>query len=100
MTAGYVDKKNEIAVMMKVAANVILSGLGYWLFGFGLTYGTTFLDSQFVGLGCFFVKAKSDDVMGRVYAPYLFQVLIIYQIINFLRGFIARNKRYRIVISG
>ncbi|KAG1655918.1 putative ammonium transporter 3 [Nymphon striatum] len=77
LTAGWVSRKNEIAVMMKVATNVIFCGFGYWVYGFGLTYGSTFINNPYFGLGCLFVKAKNDQIMGRVYAPYLFQLSLV-----------------------
>ena len=39
LESGIVSTKNEVNIMMKNVVDVVLGGLTYWAFGYGLSYG-------------------------------------------------------------
>jgi len=39
LESGVVSLKNEVNIMMKNVVDVVLGGLTYWAFGYGLTFG-------------------------------------------------------------
>ena len=39
LESGCVSLKNEVNIMMKNVVDVVLGGLTYWAFGYGLSYG-------------------------------------------------------------
>jgi Amt family ammonium transporter len=40
LESGCVSLKNEVNIMMKNVVDVVLGGITYWAFGYGLSYGT------------------------------------------------------------
>lgn len=40
LESGAVTKKNEVNILMKNLVDVVLGGLTYWMWGYGLQYGT------------------------------------------------------------
>ncbi|GIX73033.1 putative ammonium transporter 3 [Caerostris extrusa] len=71
LESGAVAKKNEVNILMKNAVDVILGGLSYWMFGYGLQYGQGPGSSAFCGIGSFFVDTEND---GGVFATFIFQL--------------------------
>ncbi len=39
LESGVVSLKNEVNIMMKNVVDVVLGGITYWAFGYGLTFG-------------------------------------------------------------
>ncbi|GFX66833.1 hypothetical protein TNCV_3049311 [Trichonephila clavipes] len=39
LESGYVNRKNEVNIMVKNAVDVIFGGLGYWMFGYAFSFG-------------------------------------------------------------
>lgn len=39
LESGCVTRKNEANIMLKNAVDVVFGGLGYWMFGYGLSFG-------------------------------------------------------------
>lgn len=68
--------KNEVNIMVKNAVDVIFGGLTYWMFGFGLSFGTSKYKSwnSFCGVGNFFVDTTDPVDMGVTYSTYIFQL--------------------------
>ena len=56
MESGCVSLKNEVNIMMKNVVDIVFGGLTYWLFGYGLMYGTTYSNS-FIAFGYFALDA-------------------------------------------
>ncbi|XP_035224311.1 LOW QUALITY PROTEIN: putative ammonium transporter 3 [Stegodyphus dumicola] len=71
LESGAVSKKNEVNILMKNAVDVVLGGLSYWMFGYGLQYGQGPGTSAFCGVGSFMVDADND---GGVFATFIFQL--------------------------
>ncbi|XP_015917822.3 putative ammonium transporter 3 [Parasteatoda tepidariorum] len=72
LESGAVSKKNEVNILMKNAVDVVLGGLSYWMFGYGLEYGTGPGTSAFCGVGLFMVDTEDND--GGVFATFIFQL--------------------------
>lgn len=39
LESGCVTRKNEVNIMVKNAVDVVFGGLGYWMYGYGLSFG-------------------------------------------------------------
>lgn len=55
LESGCVSLKNEVNIMMKNVVDVVLGGITYWAFGYGLSYGKDY-ENPFFSLGDWFVK--------------------------------------------
>lgn len=62
LESGAVTKKNEVNIMMKNAADVVLGGIGYWMYGYGLQYGDGPGTNPFCGVGKFLLDADPDTM--------------------------------------
>ena len=60
--------------MMKNVVDVVLGGVTYWAFGYGLSYGLESGSSPFMGVGSWFVNADQGLEMGPTYTTFLFQL--------------------------
>ena len=60
LESGIVSLKNEVNIMMKNVVDVVLGGLTYWAFGYGLSYGDSSWSNSFVAFGSWFVDAYDD----------------------------------------
>ena len=72
LESGCVSLKNEVNIMMKNVVDVVLGGVTYWAFGYGLSYGEDY-SNDFFSLGNWFVDAEGDD-MGPTFVTFLFQL--------------------------
>ena len=70
LEAGFVRNKNSINVAIKNLMDLCLSSAVFWLFGFGLMFGDSFLG--LVGTDDFIF---SGDYTPLQYAFFLFQVM-------------------------
>ena len=61
ITRRFVDSSNEVNIMMKNLVDVVLGGVTYWAFGYGMSYGESSMSTWFMGWGDWFV----DDVGVR-----------------------------------
>ncbi|KAH7951621.1 hypothetical protein HPB52_010929 [Rhipicephalus sanguineus] len=94
LESGCVSQKNEVNILMKNAADVILGGLTYWLFGFGLQHGTgNSPDNDFSAVGRFMVDAKPDD-MGLVFSSFIFQLSFSTTATTIVSGAMAERANY------
>ncbi len=73
LESGIVSLKNEVNIMMKNVVDVVLGGLTYWAFGYGLSYGKSEYSNTFISFGSWFVDASDED-MGPVFTTFLFQL--------------------------
>jgi hypothetical protein len=75
LESGCVSVKNEVNIMVKNVADVVLGGLTYWMFGFALSFGSGPCTTPFMGCGSFFVDPTvNDPLMGPISAAFLFQL--------------------------
>ena len=73
LESGCVSLKNEVNIMMKNVVDVVLGGVTYWAFGYGLSYGTSYGTNPFFAVGSWFVNADGLE-MGPVFTTFLFQL--------------------------
>ena len=78
LESGIVSLKNQVNITMKIVVAIVLGGLAYWAFGYGLSYGDSPHSNGFLALGTFsggtwFVDAPGDD-MGPTFVTFLFQL--------------------------
>ncbi|XP_057295698.1 putative ammonium transporter 3 isoform X2 [Hydractinia symbiolongicarpus] len=73
LEAGSCSIKNESNIMMKNAIDVLFGALGYWLCGFGLSFGQSEYTNAFTGIGAFLTDSTDQD-MGHLFAKYFFQL--------------------------
>ncbi|XP_077485191.1 putative ammonium transporter 3 [Amblyomma americanum] len=94
LESGCVSQKNEVNILMKNAADVILGGLTYWLFGFGLQYGTgRSPDNEFSAVGRFMVDAGPEE-MGLVFSSFIFQLSFSTTATTIVSGAMAERANY------
>lgn len=75
LESGCVSLKNEVNIMMKNVVDIVLGGLTYWIFGFGLSFGFDKPNNPFVGVGGLLIDPPvGTDYMGPVCAAFLFQL--------------------------
>ena len=60
LESGVVSLKNEVNIMMKNVVDVVLGGITYWAFGYGLSYGEDY-SNDFFSLGNWFVGTNRAD---------------------------------------
>lgn len=63
LESGCVTRKNEVNIMVKNAVDVIFGGLGYWMFGYGMSFGNKEGSNAFIGFGSFFVDADESEMV-------------------------------------
>lgn len=75
LESGCVSLKNEVNIMMKNVVDIVLGGLTYWLFGFGMSFGTEEPTNPFIGIGGYMIDPKvGDDNFGPACAAFIFQL--------------------------
>ncbi|KAG7210352.1 hypothetical protein KM043_011888 [Ampulex compressa] len=75
LESGCVSLKNEVNIMMKNVVDIVLGGLTYWMFGFGMSFGLKEPNNPLVGNGGYLiVPSVDDDLMGPICAAFLFQL--------------------------
>ena len=53
LESGIVSLKNQVNIMMKNVVDVVLGGLTYWAFGYGLSYGKSEYSNRYYKIGIF-----------------------------------------------
>ena len=94
LESGCVSLKNEVNIMMKNVVDVVLGGVTYWAFGYGLSYGEDY-SNDFFSLGNWFVDADGDD-MGPTFVTFLFQLSFATTATTIVSG--AMAERYSLKI--
>lgn len=75
LESGCVSLKSEVNIMMKNVVDIVLGGLTYWIFGFGMSFGLYEPTNPIVGIGNYFVDpAIDDELFGPICAAFLFQL--------------------------
>ena len=67
LESGCVSLKNEANIMMKNVVDIVLGGLTYWAFGYGLSYGDGY-SNQFFSSGSWFIDPDhTSSEMGKIF---------------------------------
>ncbi|KAJ9598650.1 hypothetical protein L9F63_010665, partial [Diploptera punctata] len=96
LESGCVSIKNEVNIMMKNVADVVLGGLTYWMFGFALSFGNGPYTTPFMGVGNFFVDPEvTDPLMGPTFAAFLFQLSFATTATTIVSGAMAERCNFK-----
>ncbi|KAG8229811.1 hypothetical protein J437_LFUL008179 [Ladona fulva] len=119
LESGCVSVKNEVNIMMKNVVDVVLGGLTYWVFGFGLSFGNDPSTTPFVAIGDFMLDAlpkfsnttgsrsynrptaKNASIlheqldMGPVFATFLFQLSFATTATTIVSGAMAERCNFK-----
>ncbi|UYV82371.1 amt-3 [Cordylochernes scorpioides] len=98
LESGFVTRKNEVNIMMKNVADVLFGGFAYWLFGFGLSFGSDAGTTGFAGIGHFLVDSDiledEDGNAGALFSKYLFQLSFATTATTIVSGAIAERCHF------
>ena len=61
LESGSVSHKNEVNIMVKNAVDVLFGGMSYWMFGYGMSFGTDGGSNAFIGVGYYFGDYTTAD---------------------------------------
>ncbi|XP_046350573.1 putative ammonium transporter 3 [Haliotis rufescens] len=93
LESGFAGCKNEVNVMAKNVADVIFGGISYWMFGYGLSFGTDPGTNAFCGVGRFFLN-PDDSVMGEEYSRFVFQASFATTATTIVSGAMAERTKF------
>ncbi|XP_047740725.1 putative ammonium transporter 3 [Hyalella azteca] len=93
LEGGCVSIKNETNIMVKNVVDVVLGGITYWMFGYGLSFGTARGSNPLFGWGSFFLNAD-EDTMGDVYTTFFFQLSFATTATTVVSGAIAESINF------
>lgn len=79
--------------MVKNAIDIIFSGLSFWLFGFGLSFGVDDGTNAFTGVGYFFTEVPIEK--GAVYSMYFFQMALASTATTIVSGAMAERTNLK-----
>ncbi|XP_023289062.1 putative ammonium transporter 3 [Orussus abietinus] len=75
LESGCVSLKNEVNIMMKNVVDIVLGGLTYWIFGFGMSIGRDEPKNPFIGISGYLIDPSvEDELMGPICAAFIFQL--------------------------
>ncbi|XP_067004118.2 putative ammonium transporter 3 [Anabrus simplex] len=96
LESGCVSVKNEVNIMMKNVVDVVIGGLSYWIFGFGLSFGQGPFTTPFMAVGEFLLDASnSDPLMGPAMAAFLFQLSFATTATTIVSGAMAERCNFK-----
>jgi len=90
---GSSSNGNEVHIMIKNVADVIFGSLAYWLFGYGISYGTPSI--PFMGLGQFCPNGSYiANESGLLFSRYIFQFSFAATSTTIVSGCVAMRMRF------
>ena len=90
LESGCVSLKNEVNIMMKNMVDVVLGGVTYWAFGYGISYGESSLSNWVMGFGDWFVDGEGV-LIGPVFTEFIFQMSFATTATTIVSGAIAER---------
>ena len=88
METGLSRHKNSINVALKNAADFGLAVVVFWIFGFGLMFGTSY--NGFFGTDLFFFKTEKADYMTY----FVFQAMFVATAATIVSGAVAERMKF------
>ena len=67
LESGCVSLKNEVNIMMKNVVDIVLGGITYWGFGYGLSFGDGY-SNPFFSTGSWFIDPDHKSPEMAIYA--------------------------------
>ncbi|GLV36295.1 Ammonium transporter [Carabus blaptoides fortunei] len=96
LESGCVSVKNEVNIMMKNIADIVLGGLTYWAFGFAFSFGQSSLTNPFIAIGDFFVDPSITNPMkGSIYSAFIFQMSFATTATTIVSGAMAERCNFK-----
>ncbi|XP_014217379.2 putative ammonium transporter 3, partial [Copidosoma floridanum] len=96
LESGCVSLKNEVNIMMKNVVDIVLGGLTYWIFGFGISFGLNEPNNPIVGSGGYMIDPSIDDpLFGPVCASFVFQLSFATTATTIVSGAMAERCNFR-----
>ena len=102
LTAGFVRAKNTSNILMKNILDASLGAIVYWMFGFGIAFGTT---ADFMGLDKFFITPSAEggatggtafgDTGVPLFAFWIFQWAFAATAATIVAGALAERTKFR-----
>ncbi|GFY36978.1 putative ammonium transporter 3 [Trichonephila inaurata madagascariensis] len=93
LESGCVTRKNAINVLMKNVVDMVFGGLSYWMFGYGMSYGTSKGTNPVFAVGNYFVDT-SEVNMGYLYTTYIFQLSFASTATTIVSGAVAERFNF------
>ncbi len=90
LESGCVSLKNEVNIMMKNMVDVVLGGMTYWAFGYGMSYGESSMTNWFMGFGDWFVDDEGVRI-GPTFTGFIFQMSFATTATTIVSGAIAER---------
>ena len=90
LESGCVSLKNEVNIMMKNVVDVVLGGVTYWAFGYGMSYGEDSGTSWLMGMGDWFVDDEGVRI-GPTFTGFIFQMSFATTATTIVSGAIAER---------
>merc|ERR1711923_345483 len=90
LESGCVSLKNEVNIMMKNMVDVVLGGMTYWAFGYGMSYGESSMANWFMGFGDWFVDDEGVRI-GPTFTGFIFQMSFATTATTIVSGAIAER---------
>ena len=93
---GVSSPGNEVNVMLKNVCDILFGSLAFYLFGYGIAYGTP--SNGFMGLGHFAPTEDFTDPVsnGVLYSQYLFQLSFAATSTTIVSGGIAMRMKFKV----
>ncbi|OQR71747.1 putative ammonium transporter 3-like [Tropilaelaps mercedesae] len=90
---GCVTRKNEVNIMVKNVVDVIVGGLGYWMYEYGLSFGRDKGSNSYISFGKFFLDAKKEEI-GLLFSTYFFQLSSSMTATTIVSGAMAERTKF------
>lgn len=76
LEAGFIHPKNQVNILMKNIMDLVLGGTMYWLFGYGLSFGSAKGTNPFVAFGdnMFDPSLAKPTMTDHSHAEFFFQL--------------------------
>ncbi|CAM1299476.1 amt-3 (predicted) [Pycnogonum litorale] len=94
LESGAITKKNEVNILIKNLVDVVFGGITYWMYGYGLQYGSDAGANAFCGWGSFFVEPGYGPDSGEICAEFIFQLSFATTATTIVSGAMAERTNF------
>ena len=94
LESALVAPKNSVNIMMKNISDIIFGGISFWLFGYGLAFGSSKYSNSIIGIGDFFFEEEITVDGGWHFAHYFFQLTFATTATTIVSGALAERCKF------
>ena len=94
LESSLVANKNSVNIMMKNMSDIIFGGISFWIFGYGLAFGSSKYSNSIFGIGDFFFEEDISIDGGWHFAHYFFQLTFATTATTIVSGSLAERCRF------